>query len=378
MIVNKIQNINTVKEFEAVLDMVSKCADRIFFCKYDYKPILNNAYVEITESKIKITYKLYRKKITYVFDRNLNYQSNTTVISCMSRFAKAHKIQRVEEILKIKPEQAIGCDGKKMSYRFNIGSASPHKSANNKKYGGKSTVAWEYDLHHAYGLFLKQPLPDITTCRYNAVIKENQVGFTTVGATKTGTGNQLIMLDKPGLTADYVFDLMESPYIDYVDRIEKQLAEETDENKRTDLKNNFRYVVGELQNINPYWRAMIVERCNKLVKSLIDSNTIYSNTDSIVSAVQRIDIESNAKLSIMFAKKRSGEIFRLHKTSMIYQWNEELPKVGGITKRRIEHYNKTHNKPWLLNENELPKEAGALYSIAYSNHKLTLVENYKE
>mgnify|MGYP003288864496 CR=1 FL=1 len=47
-----------------------------------------------------------------------------------------------------------------------------------------------------------------------------------------------------------------------------------------------------LQKTNPFWRSIIIHRCNRYVQSLIDENTIYSNTDCIVSAVVWVIIYS--------------------------------------------------------------------------------------
>lgn len=390
---NKIVNVNSLDEFNHYCDIASKYYDLVYE-KYENQEIAGMAYFEDGVSSFKLTFKDYiknkkgkliSKKITYVFDKYGKVLGTMTVPQAMSKLSKAYKVQRVEDIIGISPEKGIGMDGKPIGFRYNIGSASPFRYANFEKYGGKATVAYEYDMSQAYGQMLKMPLPDITTCKKDAILKEGQIGFFIIGTTTTG--NELYMTENEGTLCDYVFDKMDSPYTEFVDKIiakirheKNKLANCTNNEEETriresinDLKNVFRYSVGQLQNINPFWRCAIVTRCTKVIKSLMDENTIYSNTDSIISATRRNDIE--ALKDYTFVLKHDGCLFRLAKDTMTYQWDEEVPTINGPVKLKIEYYNMTHDTPWILNINDLPEDTGSLYIAEKSSSSVKIKLN---
>lgn len=365
----------TYEEMLDVAKMVTECANTIHYEPYRNQPIKLDAWVDETETTIKITFKLCKEKITWKLDKDNRKHSNVSVGTVCSEFSRTYPIQKVEEILGIKRDKTLNMiDHKPNNFRMNIGSAKGHHFNINKDGKEKvyETQAWEYDMSQAYGQMLKLPLPDTPTCRKDSFLEANEIGFIKCGATRTGT--QLRMVEEPGLFCDYCFKQMQSPYIDKVNKIMEQITLETDELKILELKNKFRYFVGQLQNVNPFWRATVIERCNNLIKSLSDNNTIYSNTDSIVSRVERKDIEQ--LVDIKFKSKHQGQTFRLSKSNKdFYQWNDELPTVSGKQKLYVEYYNKTHSKPFILNENELPAVTGHEFELKILEDGCTIIKN---
>ena len=96
-----------------------------------------------------------------------------------------------------------------------------------------------------------------------------------------------------------------------LDKLNEKVKKAKSKEEKLELKSVYRFAIGDLQNINPFWRATIVKRCNQLVEKYKDNWTIYCNTDSIVSAVRRPDIENDPQFK--WKLKREGETFKWQK-----------------------------------------------------------------
>lgn len=338
----------TLEEFNRHMKLAKEICFKVFYEKYDRQSIRQNAYFEETPKYFKLTYRLFKDKRTYVFERNGEYNVISDTKEIAAEFAKVHKVQELSDYMPYEKDP-------KMGYRACIGAASPIRDSN-KKYRNKATEnCYEYDMSHAYGQFLRESLPDLSTVRYDAVVEDGQVGFDWLGSTMKGLP-KLVMCEKKGIRCRWVFDLMDSPYKDKVDRIIAQLNKETDERKRANLKNKFRYFVGWLQNHNPFWRAYVVEKCNITIRSFLDEDSVYWSTDSIVSARRRPDIMASG---YEWKVKNQGTFKLKERTS--YQWNDCLPKVNGAKKLYIKGYNMTHEKKFDLLKDEAPVVCSSAY-----------------
>src|SRR5574344_2101479 len=98
---NQVKNINSKEEFEKQIKRVNECGFVFIFDRYKNQPIANRCYVDISETKCKLTYKLIKKR-TFVFDLDGNQLSEQAVINAGSQLTKAHKYEDVEEVLGIK------------------------------------------------------------------------------------------------------------------------------------------------------------------------------------------------------------------------------------------------------------------------------------
>lgn len=373
---NQVKNINSKEEFEKRLKIVNDCGFVFIFEKYTNQPIANVCYIDITATKCKITYKLIKKR-TYVFDLDGNQLSEQTVINACSQLTKVYKYEDVEEVLGIKYDHTIAPDGKAYGYRVNIGSAAPYKYFN-KTYYNKEIKAYEYDLSSAYlQVLAKLRLPKLTTMKCNTVVGKNQVGFYQAGNTKVG--NKLNFTYREGAYCQWVFDLMpERPYEEWAIKKLNQLSSMPKGPEKDKIKNVPRYSVGQMQNHNPFIRCMVVETCTKLIKSLQDENTVYSNTDSIVSLTQRPDIENYTDYKFHTDSKHYNARFYMVQDGdgISYQWNDEMPKASGLKKRYIERYNREHNTKFILGADEMPVKLNkTLYEVVFENNKLVLKQN---
>lgn len=150
----------------------------------------------------------------------------------------------------------------------------------NPKYNHKAVYCYQYDLNSAYLAQMYNKIPDTRTVKdQGREVRENEIGFI--------FDENLTLVDKPGRYADIIFDLIDSP--DCV----KKYCERWFERKRLKwhgAKHQIVDAIGYMQYKNPYMRSYVVHKCNYYITSLIDDNTILSNTDAIYSTVPR-DLE---------------------------------------------------------------------------------------
>lgn len=189
----------------------------------------------------------------------------------------------------------------------------------NRKYEGKllhNCIC--YDRNKAY----------LATCRHLLLPleylgnlyrcpKKGEIGFNTTGIPIYGPSDT---------RCKYIFESGYLPSLDkWVDnRIEALDNATTKEEKRT-IKDGINIAIGNLGNkdterkcINRAIRNTIVYTMNKFIDDLIDDNTLYSNTDSIVSLTSRPDLKISDKVGD-FKIEHKGD-FTYVGTN--YQWNE--------------------------------------------------------
>ena len=93
-------------------------------------------------------------------------------------------------------------------------------------------------------------------------------------------------------------------------------------------KEYLNFCVGFLQNRDPYTRAQIVGLANDLILSLIDENTLYCNTDSIVCLKEREDLKLGEDIGEWKIEKKGLFAFK----GFNYQWDFDPPSIRGKTK----------------------------------------------
>lgn len=344
------KKIDDVNEMNKLLNDIKMLCANIYFRKKEEDEVIGwNAFIDDDGFKIKVTWKPGDKAQNIIFDKDGKHQIKLEPKNAVSQMSRAYKIERVED------------------FGINPKDISPAKPLlyKNKKFDGVETIAFEYDLSNAYAQMLKEPLPDTKTMKRNCIVKDGEVGFLQIGDD--------LLLVNPGseCEADFVFKLMESPYIKWINRIFERCEKAQSKEEKDEIKSIYRFAVGDLQNINPFWRAMVVQRCNRLVKYYMDENTIYCNTDSIVSSVRRYDIESDTKYK--WKLKRCGEVFKWRKSHIDYQWNDELPTLRGVKKRYIEYYNKTHDIKFDILKDKIPDDIEHKYYL--DKNTLQIKEN---
>lgn len=95
-------------------------------------------------------------------------------------------------------------------------------------------------------------------------------------------------------------------------------------------KDMLNFPIGCLQNKNPFVRAWIVGKTNEKILSLIDEDTLFWNTDSIVSRRRREDLEENMGDGLgQWKLEHEGVVAYVGNN---YQWNQDIPTYRGIPK----------------------------------------------
>ena len=156
-----------------------------------------------------------------------------------------------------------------------------------------------YDTNLTYFHLLGQDFPDTRQPKGKGIVRPREIGFRISGRVvqgNDGTQRSQLILVNPGDYADFRYPKRPSPFNRYIDYKLKQLELVKTKEERSKVKSSINKSVGNLQHHNPIWRAWIVESGNRRIKELMDKNTIYANTDCVVSLVPRLDIPVSDKI----------------------------------------------------------------------------------
>lgn len=187
----------------------------------------------------------------------------------------------------------------------------------NKKYNNKRTKAYGYDLNSSFPYAMLQDMPDTSKePELLKIVEEDEIGFDRAGGLKY-----------KGELADYVFKKITSPFKKFVEVwYNKKKNSPKESIEREKAKQMMNYAIGTLQNHNFWLRAAIIGYSNDLIKSKMDKNTLYCNTDSIISLTERPDLDIGENIG-QFKIEHFNEDFAYIDTN--YQWNTEAPHVKG-------------------------------------------------
>lgn len=291
------------------------------YIKALHKKIGNNCFIEDGLRFLKLTCKYKGKVATYIFDKVSGKKEEASSMcsigmkayGCLQRFTKG---QAINKIVKEEDFNDLG----KNCFPF---ATSPFLYFN-EKYNETEQEAIGYDMNSAYSYAMLGKMPDtsnLTTvkirCYNNGIVRNDEIGFDAYGN-----------LVEEGCYALYKFKAIKSPFKAFVEYYFALKHDAKTKAERKRAKDVLNMSVGYLQRINPFIRATIVSRANNLIKSLIDENTIYCNTDSIVSLKPRNDLKIGSNIG-EWKVEHTGK-FRYRDFN--YQWNDELPTFRGIPK----------------------------------------------
>lgn len=297
------------------------------------------ANIEVQRVNISLTYRRGNKTCTYCFrlDADENPQKITGLLAYQT-ICKYYKVPNMTNCSFMKKD-VREIDGKS-SVGWIVESAIPLLYSNPEFSGTRIKNCYEYDLVSAYGWALTQPIPDTTKKpRFNGKVKEGEIGFLLDG---TITFSSI---------ANIIFPLMESPFKGFVN---KWFAIKKSGDKELAMKGKqmLNYAVGYMQRTNPFIRNTIVNRCSNLIEELIDENTLYCNTDSLISRTQRDDIMLKDELGC-FQIKHSGTFAYI---GYSYQWNNEVPIYRGVPKKWFNEFKRINKRPWDILLDDIPGE----------------------
>lgn len=344
----------TLEEFNEHLAYCKKYKNIVYGERKQFdSPITANLVVKTIN--VYLTYRKGMHTCTYAL--RLDGEGAMQKTSGVTAYATLNKYYKVPDMSKIK------CFGKETEIinghsvvSWKIESAIPLLYSNPNYQHMEIEGCYEYDLVSAYGWALTQPIPDTSQKpRFNDRVHEGEIGFLADG---TITFNSI---------ANVIFPLMESPFKRFV---AKWFAEKKSDDieRSTKGKQMLNFAVGYMQRKNPFIRNTIVNRCTMYINSLIDENTIYCNTDSLISKVERKDLNIGDNLG-QFQIKHYGQ-FRV--VGFNYQWNGELPVYRGVSKRWFNEFEKKNKREWNILLDTIPDDAFNVYY--YDEKKIKIIK----
>lgn len=299
----------------------------------DDEPFGRRAFIRDKKVYFELTYKRGSKVCTYK-TRKDGSESDTQGTDGGEAFrimSKYYKVPRVDE---------------RYCGRTDEGglSASPILYFNPKYEGVWVDEAYGYDMNSAYAYAMLQPIPDTSVKPRMGIIGPGEIGFTEELNPKRLKEVNMLTLKESGF-AMYIFPLMESPFKTFVERwYAKKEKSASGSAERAKAKGVLNYSVGYLQRVNPFIRACIVGRCNKLIEDLIDEDTLFCNTDSICSR-RPLDL----KLGDDVGEWRLEHHCKVAYKGFNYQWGD-----GDVSYRSIPK--KWMPKGWDITKDPPPKQ----------------------
>lgn len=305
-----------VNEMRELLDYAKKFRF-IIFGEPEY-PVLYYAYIHDTMSHIYLTMRKLNEVCTWVFRKDvIDSTEEITGMDAYMELAKDYKRVTGGKIPII--EEDVGSARAILAY--------------NEDYNRKRVTAKCYDQNSAYAIAMMQPMPFTNALAgMNRKVEDGEIGFVNMEVLprKGWVMNcePCLQMILPGEgTASYIFKSMNSPFKAFAQRWFIRKLESSGPAKHK-AKQMIVYSVGYLQRKNPFLRAAVVEYANRSITSLMDENTIYVNTDSIVSTADRNELPIGENLG-QFKIEHQGEFAHV---GFNYQWNDDKPSYRGIPK----------------------------------------------
>ena len=247
--------------------------------------------------------------------------------------------------------------------KWNVGAIAGLIYFNEKLMGHRYENCICYDRRSAYSAAMLEPIPNTNVIpRRHDYLKKGEIGFRQIeiGYNKE---SHFYAIFEEGKLCDYIFPAIESPFKKFVEHFFKKRAKAKGVEADI-LKQTLNYAVGYIRRKNPFIHSCILSRARFYIENLIDENTLYSNTDSIVSLVRRPDIEA-------LVGDKVGEFKIEHKGSFAfnesgYQWNKELPSIRGRSKEWFKNAYPngydilTDEMPFMVNKYEYDREKGII------------------
>ena len=339
----------TADEMNQHLKYVNKYFNVIYREKLNSEPFKRNAYIKDREVNFELSYKKGSYACTYICRKDSYAETATQQTNGGEAFrilSQYYKVPRVDE---------------KYCGRSDNGglSASPFLWYN-PKYEGQWIPAYGYDLNSAYSAAMLQDMPDTSKpMRQGTIIPGKEIGFKEVLNPKKPKTTMLVP-QYSGFSL-YIFPLMKSPFKKFVYTWYNKKVNATTESEKNKAKGVLNMSIGQLQNVNPFLRAAIVGKCNELVESLIDEDTLFCNTDSIVSTKPL-----PLKIGTGIGEWKLEHQCKVAYKGLNYQWENGDLSFRGIPK-------KWFPKGWDITKDNTPK-ASNIYKFNKTTMRLEEVK----
>lgn len=317
MKINRTSQELSQEDFNLILKKTSKS----HFLVIDSKPKYtsrNSAYVKIESKKVSLTFR-GPKKIHRYFTR-LDSDSDTVYYTPVQVWARLIKICGKDNIPDLRgkygyKEVSYGTKGD-TKVKWDIECPGGYHYHNEKRKNTYIEDCYGYDINSSYSFAMTKDMPDTRVePRMYGSVSEGEIGFCSDGS---------VCLEG---FAEYIFPLVKSPFIPFVDKY-YQLKVKSSKNrqKKAKYKQMLNIPTGYIQRLNPFLRNAIIYYAKEYVKKFIDKNTLYVNTDSIISAVERPDIPLDPIELGKFKCDHRGTF--MYWAQGCYEWNGEKHNQG--------------------------------------------------
>lgn len=340
----------TAQQFNSYIKIIKNRGGKIYL--EQYHKVLHGAigWDGFIENKIKVvelTMRYQGEYATYVFDKTRGAikdaisgcSAGMNAYACCRRMLGKEGCELIPEIV---DNDILDNYGKNI-LPF---STSPILYKNDA-YERKENKAIGYDMNSAYSFAMLQDMPDTRPLTTNdiqiydpGVVENHQIGFDRKGN-----------LVETGRYASFRFNRIPSPFKHFIEYYYKMKRDAKNPSERERAKRVLNLAVGYFQRKNPFIRAAIVSGANNIIMSLMNENTIYCNTDSIVTLKERPELVLGDEIG-QWKVEHKG-IFKYD--GMNYQWNKEVPAYRGVPKEWFP-------KGWDILKDDLPTN-GNLYEL---------------
>lgn len=182
-------------------------------------------------------------------------------------------------------------------------------------FANQDLICYSYDINSSYPYAMTMPMPDTS----KPALLNHKVGVHQIGFSKDG----FVTIDY-GIVMDYVFDLIESPFKDYVYKY-YNLKKNATGDKKLEYKFRLNIAYGLTQRHNIFIHNTIIYWATKYVRQFLDEDTIYSNVDSIVSKTKRTNLPLGNDLGEFKCEHEEMYFKCVHMGC--YQWKTKDGKV---------------------------------------------------
>lgn len=283
---SNVRNVS-VEEFNTIIQDLAKWKNFKYEEYKQYPMSLLSSFTSYVWSGLvhcNLVYKDFNDKMQYVrcrLDNEIDYGTYTPMY-CWSVVNKNYKIPFDNYV------NFINKDDRDENYDVAI---HPYVYKNDK-YQGKRLKVWIYDLNSAYASQMIDKIPDTEHMRFNDIVGENEIGFK-----ESSTESTLELVDV-GEWGDVVCPLIDMPnkIKSFIKKYYKLKKNATDKNDKANAKNMLNFIVGMLKYRNVFWRAYIMGKSKQLIENTKNKDTIYCNTDCIVSLTERPDLKIGTEL----------------------------------------------------------------------------------
>lgn len=325
--------------------------------------------IELKDTKLEITTRYYDfgTPCTYIFDLNNEDIFTKSGLDCFKEFSRAYKVPKAKEYNIKRLEAYLNPESNKY-----ICSAKPVLDYNKQYEKQLLKDCYEYDLNSAYANTLLKKIPDlknpiIANWPDQIKVNKNEIGFI--------LDDELSMAEA-GNYADIKFKLIDTPQklkdflIKWYNKKKNSIG-----NEKLEAKAMLNLPIGYCQRYNPFLRSYVVNSCNKLIKKIIDKDTLFWNTDAIFSKVRRPELEIGTEIG-QFKEIKCDTLVYI---GNVYQINNEDPTYRGISKTWFKAFEKEYGRKYdLLKDYDKSISRINYYNLNWDELKLEINEIWQE